>query len=105
MDTIYAIIYLPEGETLEGTYAQQCLAHIEQHGYTLYSVLYDWDLINKTIDAGPATVVVVAREEHLDPRRTPRVEFVGHEIRTRVRFDQKETRRIGAHHRRPRIIS
>lgn len=106
MDTP-AIIFLPDEEPLDGKFSRQCVTHIERRGYRLLTILRDWATVMQVLRNREAHVVVVAREEHLDPVRQPRVEFVGEET---VRLSSTRVARAlmprdGGRHRRPRIVS
>lgn len=104
-----AIILLPPGDPIDGEFAQQCMAHIgRRRDYRLYTILDNWADVMQVLATRPATVVVAARPEHLDPDRQPRMEFVGEETRRLFRREVAAAnpgRRYDGRHRRPRIIT
>lgn len=71
-----AIAFVPAG-LLDLVFVNQCIAHCNHRGYTFAGLVRDWPTALKMIAAGMASVVVFAREEHLDPAREPRVEVCG----------------------------
>ena len=72
-----AIAFIPSDNPLDGVYAIQCLQHIERRGYQLVAILRTWEQVLEALRADLAQVIVVARREHLDPDRAPRIEVVG----------------------------
>lgn len=74
-----AIIFLPPGQPYDGTYAKQCLVHIERRAYLLHSIVNQWDAALSMVRAGFAHVIVFARLDHLSNEWEPRIEFVGDE--------------------------
>ena len=83
----HAIMMLPDGVTIDSTYARHCLLHIERRGYELVGIVHDWDTAKAQMRDDKAEVVVFAREEHFGSDWTPRVEFVGEETRDIPSFD------------------
>lgn len=56
-------------------YAAQCLDYCAVRGYEVAGVITtDWPAVVKVLTGGTASVVVVARPDHLDPLREPRIE-------------------------------
>lgn len=72
----FAIAFVPDGP-LDLVFVNQCIAHCNHRGYTFAGLARDWPTALKMIAAGLASVVVFARQEHLDPAREPRVEVCG----------------------------
>jgi hypothetical protein len=79
-------------------YADLCLTYCAERGYSVTGVVTDWAAASDLCLKGAADITVVARTEHLDPRRKPRLEVVG----------EQETRPqgpvYGTRQRRPRLI-
>lgn len=82
---INAIILLPVGAAIDGSFARQCVTHIERHGYRLAAVLTDWATALTMIRSKEAEVVVLAQREHFEPDWSPRIEFVGADTRELIR--------------------
>lgn len=73
-----AVVYIPAAAHF-ATYAAQCLAYCATKGYTVTGVITtDWTAVLAVLSAQAAHVVVVARPDHLDPDRIPRIEVVDH---------------------------
>lgn len=69
-----AIIFIPAAFHF-ATYAAQCLTYCAGRGYEVYGIVTtDWAAVLAVLSAGAAQVVVVARPDHLDPDRVPRIE-------------------------------
>lgn len=106
---LYAIIYLPAGVALDSIYARQCMEHVTRHGYELRSIVQSWPAVEQLLCDGSAQVVVFASQEHCDPNRTPRIEFVGDETQDIVRLGRARPRNElrsetgDDRHRRPRL--
>lgn len=85
LDSIQAIVYIPEGLARDGTYAVEGVAHIARRGYQLVGVLRDWTHVVRMLGAGAVSVVVFARLEHWDRSSwaawNVEREFVGEETR------------------------
>jgi hypothetical protein len=74
---IRAIAFLPSGP-IDDVFANQCIAHCAHRGYEVAGLVRgDWPTALSMLAAGLATVVVFARQEHLDAEWEPRVEFCG----------------------------
>lgn len=71
-----ALIYIPAAAHLIRS-LDVCLIHCAAHGYTLHGVVTDWQAVVGTWVSGMAGVAVVARHDHLDPDRIPRIEIAG----------------------------
>lgn len=73
-----AVIFVPSVADY-ADYAAQCFAYCATRGYEVLGVPApgDWDAAAQALKTGAATVLVVARSEHLDPNREPRVEVAG----------------------------
>jgi hypothetical protein len=72
-------------------HATRCTIYAQEQGYELAGVIVDdWDAVTRMLHDGDAGVAIVSTEEHLPPKRTPRVEVVANatgsrwERRTRV---------------------
>jgi hypothetical protein len=82
---VKAVILLPIGAAIDGSFARQCITHIERHGYRLAAVLTDWAAALTMLRSKEAEVVVLARREHFEPDWTPRIEFVGADTQELIR--------------------
>lgn len=111
-NTTKAAIFLPADLPEDGLFTQQALMHIERRGYQLACMpLRDWPTVLHILRERLATVIVVARSEHLDPGFEPRVEVVGEETQ-RLCLPPKESGNdkrnrylwAGGRHRRPRPV-
>lgn len=61
-------------------HAARCVEHSQAEGYDLQGVVADdWDAVKKMLGDGQTSVVLVATEEHLDPKRKPRIEVVANQ--------------------------
>lgn len=69
-----AFIFVPDGH--HTTYVTQCFAHLEAHAYEFKGLFTDFAKAWANACAAGA-VVVVARPDHADPRREPRIEVAG----------------------------
>jgi len=59
----------------------RCLEYCRQQGYRFVGLIADdWAAAIELTRSGEAQVIVVADPEHVDPDRTPRVEFVAHQM-------------------------
>lgn len=97
-----AIAFVPAGP-IDPVYVSQCIAHCNHRGYTFAGLARDWPTAFKMIKAGLASVVVFARQEHVDPDREPRIEVCGET--TQELFRKAGTVAAVTHRReRPRII-
>jgi hypothetical protein len=72
---IQAIALVPDGPL--DVYLSQCIAHCAHRGYVFAGLARDWPAALDMLKAHLASVVVFARQEHLDPQREPRVEVCG----------------------------
>jgi len=71
-----AVIYIPAAQHL-ANYADQCIAYCVVKGYEVTGVITtDWVDVMAVMAARAAQVIVVARPDHLDPDREPRIEVV-----------------------------
>lgn len=70
-----AVIFVPAAAHL-ATYATQCLDYCAARGWEVLGVDRDWDSAAKAVRVGLAGVLLVARPDHLDPAREPRIEVV-----------------------------
>jgi hypothetical protein len=84
---INAVVFIPAEHLAQ--HLGQCLTYCEAKGYKLAGVVRDdWCAVARMVAGGIVGVVVVARADHLDPGREPRLEVVaelepGHR-RTRI---------------------
>lgn len=94
-----AVIFVPNGQY--ELYASLCLNYCVAKGYEIGGVIQgDWEAVVRTISAGIATVVVVARPEHINPAWEPRIEIAG-----TATIDQPDNDRARSmRRRRPRPI-
>jgi hypothetical protein len=71
-----AVIFIPAVHQF-ATYADQCLAYCAHRGYEVAGVVTgDWAAAAAMLIGRTAGVLVVARPDHLDPDREPRIEVV-----------------------------
>lgn len=70
-----AIVFVPAEMPLD-LYLSRCMAYCESRGYTFGGVLRDYTAGLQALLDSHASVIVVARGDHLDPNRVPRVEVV-----------------------------
>lgn len=57
------------------SHVDRCLNHCITHGYEVTTVVRgDWNEVIRITQNGEAGVTVIARWDHLDPERLPRVE-------------------------------
>lgn len=73
-----AVIFVP-AIAAYATFAAACFNHCAAQGYDVLGVPVpgDWPAAANALKTGTATVLVVARPDHLDPTREPRVEIAG----------------------------
>lgn len=70
-----AVIFVPAAHL--ATYAHQCLEYCSARGYEVAGVVQgDWAAATTMLVNRVAGILVVARPDHLDPDREPRVEVV-----------------------------
>lgn len=70
-----AVVFVPA--TAIVPFAKQCLDYCAARGYEIAGVIRgDWAAVARMLITGAASIVVVARREHLDPDREPRVEVL-----------------------------
>jgi hypothetical protein len=74
-----AIIFVPEGKF--DPHASRCMEYCKRRGYEFQGIVSDWDAVDRMRAAGEIEVVLVSKEEHLDPNRKPRIEVVANEER------------------------
>jgi hypothetical protein len=73
-----AVIYIPAAAAHLAVYADQCLAHCAARGYDVAGIVNTgWAAVVAVLASRAAQVVVVARPDHLDPDRVPRIEIAG----------------------------
>lgn len=73
-----AIIYLKSDDL--DPHASRCAEYVERNGYELEGVVADdWSAAQAMLDSGQVGVVVASTEEHLPPKRRPRIEVVANE--------------------------
>jgi hypothetical protein len=97
---VSAVAFVPPGIPLDGTAFKECLAHIENRGYKLFSVLRDWEAALSVLRNHSAQVIVFAQQDHFNEHWEPRIEFVGEDTRRLVAG--KPPRPTNAGPRRPR---
>lgn len=84
-------------------WASQCLTYCTTMGYDIAGVIHgDWPAALAMLTGGLATVVVVARRDHLPPDGGPRIEVAGEQPATPVHVADKA--RNVARLRRPRRL-
>lgn len=69
---IAAFIVVPAATST--THAAACFAYLEAQGWTFGGLFTDFQEAWVLACAGAASVVVVARPDHIDPHHAPRVE-------------------------------
>jgi hypothetical protein len=68
-----AVVFVPYTDSVQ--YASQCLTYCAIKGYDVAGVVTgNWPAVAAMLLDGIAGVVVVARPEHVDPQRQPRLE-------------------------------
>jgi len=73
----HAVIFIPAAFSV-ADYAAQCLAYCASRGYEVAGIITtNWAAVVSVLAAEAAQVVVVARPDHLDPNRVPRIEIAG----------------------------
>lgn len=93
-----AIIYVPTNEL--DPHAARCAEYCAERGYTVDSIIRgDWAAAAQLLNGGVVGVVVVARADHLDPKRRPRVEVAGEDGASHPAPPRQSTR-----NRRPRLL-
>lgn len=90
-----ALIFVPLADPHAAHWITVCMSHCLRHGYVPRAVVRSWDDVWAMILGGVDAVVVVGRRDHLDPRRTPRLEVIGEE----------PERKPSPMRRRPRLTS
>lgn len=91
-----AVVFIPAAVHL-ATYAAQCLDYCANRGYEVCGIVTeDWPSVVKLVGAQAATVVVVARAEHLDPEREPRIEIAANAAASRYETRTRLIRRNAA---------
>lgn len=72
---VNTVIFVPNGAHMF-MYADQCMTHAAANGYHITGLVTgDWGKAAGYVARGVAGVLLVARREHLDPHREPRVEL------------------------------
>jgi hypothetical protein len=90
-----AVVFVPAAHI--APYAKQCLDYCAARGYDIAGVVRDdWTAAVAMMANHSASVIVVARREHLDPHREPRLEILAEAL--------EETRMPNARFRRPQLI-
>lgn len=69
---IAAFIVVPAATST--THAAQCFAYLEARGWVFEGLFTDFQEAWTLACSGAASVVVVARPDHIDPQHAPRVE-------------------------------
>lgn len=88
-----ALIFVPAGEF--DPHASRCLAYCERRGYQLAGVVRgDWDAVVRMMCDHAVDAVVVSTSTHLDPLRTPRLEYVSQELRSSGRNQRNQRTRL-----------
>lgn len=91
---VCAVVFVPAADIVP--YANQCLEYCISRGYEIAGVIRDdYSAAAEMLLSGAATVLVVARREHLDPGREPRLEVLA-EVAAM-------SQSITARNRRPRL--
>lgn len=94
-----AVIFVPAEHV--ATYATMCLDYCTARGYEVAGlVTTNWDAAAAMLIARTADILVVARHDHLDPAREPRIEVVAETPPDGARPDHDADDR----HRRPRQV-
>lgn len=70
-----AVLFVPTGHGAD-RWLTVCAEYAARYRYMVTAVASDWDDVLTMLRDGEATVVVVARRDHLPPLRTPRLEVV-----------------------------
>ena len=92
--TTVAVVFVPDAKVVP--YAKLCLDYCARRGYDIAGVIRgDWPAVAAMLATKAVGVVVVARREHLEPDREPRVEVLA-EVAA-------QSRPILARNRRPRL--
>lgn len=99
-----AVIFVPAVATY-ATHAAHCFMHCAAQGYHVLGVPIpgDWASAAKALMTGTATVLVVARPDHLDPRREPRIEIAGQPAMP-VAVGHNNAGPVPQRHRRPNQV-
>lgn len=70
-----AVIFVPHDDHI-AIHVSQCLAYCAAKEYEVTGISTDWASVVATLTSRAAGVVVVARPDHLDPQREPRIEVI-----------------------------
>lgn len=76
---VQALIFVPLSDPHAAHWISVCMSHCLRHGYVPKAVVRCWDDVWQLILDGVDAVVVVGVRDHLDPRRTPRLEVISEE--------------------------
>lgn len=79
-----AVVLVPS-EPIDPIFISQCIAHCAHRGYTVAGLARDWPTAWKMVRDGLASVVTVARQEHINPDRLPRIEVCGEDTQALFR--------------------
>lgn len=90
-----ALIFVPLTDPHARHWVAVCFSHCLRHGYVPKAVVRRWDDVWQLILDGVDAVVVVGVRDHLDPRRTPRVEVIAEQIEPGATPELERPRRIG----------
>lgn len=91
-----AVVFVPAGHVIP--YAAQCLNYCAAKGYTVAGVVTgNWAAVGAMLLERAAAVVVVARPEHLEPDREPRLEIAFPAEDARADLPQLPSRRRRPH--------
>lgn len=70
-----AVIFVPAAGDI--AFADMCMAYLLHKGYEFGGLVEGrWEGVLEALEHRAADVVVIARAEHLDPNRKPRIEIV-----------------------------
>lgn len=77
-----AIVYVPSKDF--DPHAALCSVYATEHGYDIVGIVRDdWTAVQKMLGDGEASVALVSVEEHLPPKRKPRIEVVANAVKSR----------------------
>lgn len=75
-----AIIFVPATDPHMRHWVRVCFSHCLKLGYSPLAVVHRWeDVLEMVFEEGLRPVIVIARRDHLDPKREPRLEVVTEE--------------------------
>ena len=73
---LHALLFIPADDPDPRRWMVTLWTYCMRCHYQPQAVVHSWCDVIKMVQAGLAEVVVVARRDHLDPKRTPRIEVV-----------------------------